>query len=116
MIKEDPGFFWMLNICEKQFLEKTDCIPRDGGTCTFSNCGCYSEIVLFALKFFKDHSIPHTEELIDSYMGAKENRIVWHENVMPFELNINTFEEMHSYTLKYDLIFEIRDDKTLIKF
>ena len=69
-----------------------------------------------ALKFFKDHSIPHTEELIDSYMGAKENRIVWHENVMPFELNINTFEEMHSYTLKYGLIFEIRDDKTLIKF
>ncbi|RWR78846.1 Mitochodrial transcription termination factor-related [Cinnamomum micranthum f. kanehirae] len=23
LIKEEPGLFWMLNICEKQFLEKT---------------------------------------------------------------------------------------------
>jgi len=69
-----------------------------------------------ALRFFRDHSIPFTEEFVDSYSGAKENCILWRDDVMPFELDITSIEELTAYAVKYQLEFHIDETSNKIKF
>lgn len=69
-----------------------------------------------ALQFFKDNAIPFTEEFVDSYVGAKENRIVWHESTMPFELPITSIEHMQQYSKKYNLEFVVKSETVTVTF
>jgi hypothetical protein len=73
------------------------------------------ELTAHALQFFKDHNISFTEVFVDSFVGAKETRIVWNEDVMPFDLPISTCNEMQEMAGKYKFKFEVSDFNQAVK-